>query len=184
MTAPQGFSTNTGISAIPDIPQDKYPDIYIDNLKLRNGIKILQGVLDTYTGALGEEPAYWGQQTNPAAWNRIQNLTRTYGVATENIAAGALVNFYNNAGVLGVRNANATAAGKPAHAWSTTAVTAGNPGEFIQQGTCFLIGSLTIGSTYYLSNTNGLISSGSGTITQRIGYAIGTNTLVFRPDLI
>ena len=182
--ATQGFSTNTGISAIPEISQDKYPEIYIDNLKLRNGIKILQGIIDTYTGALGEDPAYWDQQTNPANWNRLQNLTRTYAKASENIAAGAVVNFYNNAGVLGVRNANATAAGKPAHAWSTTAVNSGSYGEFCQQGTCFLIGGLTIGTTYYLSNTNGLIANGPGTISQKIGYAIGSSTLVFRPDLV
>jgi hypothetical protein len=182
--AAQGFSTNTGITAIPEFEQSKYPDLYLDSLKVRNGIKILQGVLDTYTGALGEEAAYWGQQTNPANWNRLQNLTRTYGQATEAIAAGALVNFYNNAGVLGVRNANATAVGKPAHAYATTAVASSSYGEFIQQGTCFLIGSLTIGTTYYLSNTNGLISAGAGTVSQKIGYAIGTSTLVFRPDLV
>lgn len=182
--AAQGFSTNTGISAIPDIDQSKYPDIYVDNLKLRNGIKILQGVLDTYTGALGEERSYWGQQQNPAAWNRLQNLTRTYGVASEAIPAGALVNFFNNGGVLGVRNANASAAGKPAHGWCTTSVAAGEAGEFCQQGTCFLIGGLTIGATYYLSNTNGLVSSGAGTVAQRIGYAIGPNTLIIRPDLV
>jgi hypothetical protein len=182
--AAQGFSTNTGISAIPDISQSQYPEIYVDNLRLRNGIKILQGIIDTYTGALGEDPAYWGQQQNPAAWNRLQNLTRTYGIASETITAGAMVNFFNNAGALGVRNANATAAGKPAHGWCTTTVTAGNPGEFCQQGACFLVGGLTIGATYYLSNTNGLIAPAAGTVVQKVGYAIGTNTLILRPDLV
>lgn len=182
--AAQSFSTNLGITAQPEVPQAKYPEIYIDLLKVRNGIKLLQGVVDQYCGALGEESQYWNQQSNPANWHRLQNLNRTYAQATENIAAGAIVNFYNNAGVLGVRNANASAAGKPAHAWCTTAVTTGNYGEFITQGTCFLISSLTIGTTYYLSNTNGLISSGAGTISQKIGYAIGTSTLIFRPDLI
>jgi hypothetical protein len=182
--ATPGFSTNLGISAIPEFEQAKYPDLYIDALKVRNGIKILQGVMDTYTGALGEEAAYWNQQTNPANWNRLQNLTRTYAQAAEIIAAGALVNFFDNAGTLGVRNANATAAGKPAHAYATTAVAASSYGEFIQQGACFLIGSLTIGATYYLSNTNGLISAGAGTVPQKIGYAIGVSTLIFRPDLV
>jgi hypothetical protein len=182
--AAQSFSTNTGISATPEIDQSKYPDIWNDNLRLRNGIKLLQGVLDQYTGVLGEDPAYWSQQTNPANWNRLQNLTRTYALASENIAAGATVNFWNNAGVLNVRNANNTAAGKHCHAFCTTAVLTGSYGEFIQQGTCFLIGGLTPGVTYYQSNTNGLIAAGAGTVVQRIGYAIGANTLVFRPDLI
>jgi hypothetical protein len=184
MANTQNFSSNTGISAVPEVPQDRYPEIYVDNLKIRNGIKILQGLLDTYTGALGEDPAYWDQQPNPAAWNRIQNLTRTYAKASEAIAAGALVNFWNNSGTLGVRNANATLAGKPCHAFATTAVASGSYGEFIQQGTCFLIGSLTVGATYYLSNTNGLATNAPGVILQRIGYAIGPSTLVFRPDLI
>ena len=183
MTTP-GFSTNTGISAIPEIPQDKYPEIYIDNLKLRNGIKILQGIIDTYTGALGEDPTYWNQQTNPANWVRLQNLTRTYALASENITAGAAINFWNNAGVLNVRNANASAAGKPCHGWCTTSVLSGAYGEFCQQGACFLIGSLTPGTTYYLSNTAGLISNAPGTISQKIGYAIGSSTLIFRPDLV
>lgn len=182
--AAQGFSTNLGISAIPEIDQSKYPDVYIDNLKLRNGIKLLQGVLDTYTGALGEETAYWGQQTNPASWNRLQNLTRTYCVASENISAGAMINFWNDAGVLKARNANATAAGKPAHGWCTTTITTGAAGEFCQQGTSFLISGLTIGATYYLSNTDGLIANAPGTIVQRIGYALGATTLVIRPDLV
>jgi hypothetical protein len=182
--AVQGFSTNTGISAIPEFSQAQYPELYIDSLRLRTGIKILQSVIDTYSGALGEEQAFWGQQTNPANWHRMQNLNRTYGLASENISAGEVVNFWNNAGVLNVRKANASAAGKPCHAWCTTTITAGSYGEFITMGTCFLIGGLTIGSTYYLSNTGGLLSAGAGTVAQKVGYAIGTSTLVFRPDLI
>jgi hypothetical protein len=182
--AVQNYSTNTGISAIPEIDQTKYPDIWNDNLRLRNGIKLLQGVLDQYSGALGEDPAFWNQQPNPANWIRVQNLTRVYGLASEAISAGAVVNFWDNSGVLGVRNANASAAGKAAHAFCTTATAAGAYGEFILQGACFLIGGLTIGTTYYMSNTNGLLAAGPGTIVQRVGYAIGTNILIFNPALV
>ena len=182
--ANQSYSSNTGVSALPEFDQSKYPELYLDSLKLRMGIKILQQVLDQYTGALGEDPTYWNQQTNPALWTRLQNLSRIYGQATEAIPAGAVVNFYNNGGVLGVRNANASAAGKQCDAWCTTAVAAGSYGEFITQGTCFLIGGLTIGATYYLSNTNGLLSSGAGTVVQKVGRAIGVNTLLFKPELL
>lgn len=183
MTQAQQFSSNTGITAIPEFNQAQYPEIYVDSIRIRNGIKILQSLLDTYTGALGEEQANWGS-VSPASWDRIANLTRIYAKVSENIAAGAMVNFFNNAGVLGVRNAIANAAGKPAHAWSGGAVTSGNYGEFFREGVCYLIGSLTIGTTYYLSNTSGLISNAAGTVSQKVGYAIGTNTLVFRPDLV
>ena len=156
MAAIGAYSSNTGVSALPEFDQTKYPELYLDSLKLRNGIRILQQVLDLYTGTLGEDTAYWNQQTNPAIWTRLQNLNRIYAQATEAISAGAGVNFYNNGGTLGVRNANASAAGKQCDAWCTTAIAANAYGEFITQGTCFVIGGLTIGSTYYLSNTNGL----------------------------
>lgn len=178
------YSTNLGVSATPEIPQDKYPEIYIDNLKLRNALKTLQSVMDIYTGALGEDPAFWANQSNPTSWYRIQNLTRIYALASETIVAGAIVNFWSNAGVLNVRNANASAAGKPAHAFCSTAITAGSYGEFIREGACFLIGSLTPGTTYYLSNTAGLIAAGAGTIPQKIGFALNSSTLIFRPDLV
>lgn len=179
----QYFSTNTGITAIPEFSQSDYPQIYVDSIRIRNGIKILQAVLDNYTGALGEDPAYWSQ-VEAGSWDRIARLTRIYAKATENIAAGAVVNFHDNGGTLGVRNANGSVAGKSAHAWSGGAVTSGAYGEFFREGVCYLIGSLTIGTTYYLSGTNGLISNVPGTIPQRVGYAIGTNTLVFKPTLV
>ena len=181
--ATQAFSTQLGVASTPEFSQSEYPSIYIDALRMRQALKNLQSILDNYTGALGEEPNYWGQVA-PASWNRIANLNRTYAQASEAIASGAVVNFYNNAGVLGVRNANATAAGKPVHAWSTGAVASGAYGEFIIQGVCYLITGLTIGATYYASNTNGLIAATPGTISQKVGYALGTSTLVFNPDLV
>lgn len=179
----QQFSTNTGIAATPEFSQSQFPGIYLDSLRLRQGIKILQSVLDTYTGALGEEPTYWNQ-VGATSWNRLANLTRTYAQATEYIVAGAMVNFYSNAGVLAVRNANASAAGRQCHAFSNGIVNVGAYGEFIQQGICYLVGGLTPGITYYLSNTDGLIANAAGTISQKIGYAMGPNILVFRPDLV
>lgn len=179
----QALSTQLGVASTPEFSQSDYPSIYVDALRIRQALKNLQSILDTYTGALGEEPVYWNQVA-PASWNRIANLNRTYAQATETIASGATVNFYNNAGTLGVRNANATAAGKPVHAWATGAVASGAYGEFIVQGVCHLITGLTIGTTYYASNTAGLISATPGTISQKVGYALGTSTFMFRPDLV
>ena len=183
MAATQEYSTNSGISALPEIDQRKYPEIYLDLLKLRNGVKVLQGALDSYTGTIGEEPDQWGNQPDPAWWHRLQNLTRTYALASEPLPAGSVVNFWDNAGNLGVRKANA-GSGRTAHAFTTAAVDTATYGEFIHQGTCFSIGGLTIGVTYYLSNTAGLLSAGPGTVPQKVGYAIGTNILIFNPELV
>ena len=178
-----GYSTNTGISAIPEIPSDKYPEVYVDNLKLRNGIKVLQGAIDTYTGALGEDQAYWSAVSSVSR-HMVKNLTRIYAKAGEAITAGAMVNFYDiGSGVIGARNASAAAAGKPARAWSTTTIAAGEFGEFIEGGVSTLVSGLTVGTTYYLSNTAGLISAAPGTVSQKVGYALGTSLLSFRPEL-
>lgn len=177
------YSTNLNLSAAPQFDQSDSPEIYVDAQKVRNAMKVLQAALDLYTGALGEPQTNW-PTVSPAAWNRLARLTRTYGQATEAIAVGAAVNFYNNAGALGVRNASASAAGKQCHAYASAAVASGAYGEFIQQGACLLLTGLTIGATYYLSNTAGAFSTTTGVISQKVGYALNSTTLIFRPDLV
>lgn len=178
----QNFSTRLGIAQFPEIDQAKYPTIFADALRVRQALTILQGALDTYTGATGADPANWSQ-LDPMSWDRLANLTRTYVQATEAIAAGATVNFYNNSGTIAARNANA-AAGKPAHAYANAAVVSGAWGEFIRQGACKIISGLTVGATYYQSNTNGLITPTAPAIKQVVGYAMSPTTLVFQPTII
>lgn len=183
MASTPGFSTNTGISAVPEIDQGKDPELYQDALKIRNGIKILQGVIDTYNGINGEDSGNW-PTVNPTAWVRTQNLNRVYAIASEAITQGAIVNLYNNSGVLTARNANATSAGKDGMAFANVSVASGAYGEYILQGMCYYIGGLTIGATYFLSNTNGLMASASGTVTQRLGKALGASAFYFNPQLV
>jgi hypothetical protein len=179
----QKFSTNLGLAPFPEIDQAKYPSIFTDSIRTRQALAILQSAMDYFTGAIGPEAGNWNQ-LDPIAYDRLNNLTRMYIQATENIAAGATVNFYNNSGTIAARNANATAAGKQAHAYSTGAVTAGSWGEFIRMGACKLISGLTPGATYYQSNTNGLISPTAGTIVQRVGFALSPTELIFQPALV
>lgn len=179
----QKYSTNLGLAPFPELNQAKYPDIFIDSTRVRQAFAVLQGAIDLYTGAKGPDPTYWSE-LDPMGYDRLNNLTRMYIQATENIAAGATVNFYNNSGTIAARNANATAAGKQCHAFSTGAVTSGSWGEFIRLGGCRLITGLTPGATYYQSNTDGLISPTSGTIVQRIGFAISATEIIFQPALI
>lgn len=182
MASKQSFSTNTGISAAPEFSSTEYPELYVDALKIRGGIQVLQQALDQYTGVVGISQALWS--TAAATQNRLSGLTRQYAVAGVNISQGQTVYFYSVSGVLTAGLANATSTGKPARAYCNGTVSAGAYGEFILEGICPYIGSLTLGATYYQSNTDGLIAPASGTILQRIGFSLGSSTLYFRPDLV
>ena len=182
MSNQQTFSTKTGLSVLPEIDQQQYPSIYLDALRLRSALQAIQAALDNYTG-MATIPSSIRSQLTPLSQDKLANLTKTYVQATENIPAGRMVNFYNNSGTIAARQANAST-GKPCHAFTNVAVTSGDWGEFIRMGACTSVSSLTIGSTYYLSNTDGLISLTAGTVSQKIGYAMGTSLLVFNPALV
>jgi len=180
--ATQDFSTNVGVGPTPEFSQIEFPAIYNDSLRIRTGLKIIQGALDSYTGIIGDATSYWSQQKTVADWHRIHNHTRTYCMALEDIPIGNFVNFVSSGGRTKARKSNG-ALGYKARGWCTADVAAGEYGQFILEGTCFLIGGLTTDTTYYLSNTPGYISPGPGTTSQKIGFALDTNVLIVRPDL-
>ena len=52
----QNLTVNTRLSAIPELDQTKYPDIYSELLSIRSAVAILQAALDGvigYGGLLG-----------------------------------------------------------------------------------------------------------------------------------
>jgi predicted RecA/RadA family phage recombinase len=188
MAAKDQYSTNLGLSILPEIDQAQYPGIYLECFRLRNALRILQSTLDTYTGALSEDSKYW-DQVQPTSSSRVQNISKVYAITSESINPGNVVNFYSNSGVLTARKANATDITKPARAYcsSPSAVSSGAYGEFVLLGMCPYITGLTPGAPYYLSATAGLITatapSGSGNAVQPIGYAINSSNLWFNPSL-
>ena len=171
----QQFSTNLGLSALPEIDQSKYGDVFTEILRIRGALKILQTTLDLYTGIFGEDPTYWS--TANTTWIRLQNLTRLYAKAGVDIPAGRLVSFYNVGGILTAKIADA-ATSTPAHAYCTTAVKAGDTGEFFLEG-LITLANLIPGTTYYLGNS-GLVTITAG---QVVGLAVSTTQLFFRPTL-
>ena len=181
--ASQRFSTNLGLSLFPEIDQAKYGSIFSDSLRIRQALQIIQTALDKYTGAIGPDSSTWSA-IDPAAYLLTGRITRFYAFATEAIAQGAMVNFYNNAGALGARNASATAAGKATRAFANSAISANSWGEFILGGYNPYISGLTPGTLYYMSNTSGAISTTAGTVSQKIGIALSANKLLFTPELI
>jgi len=103
--------------------------------------------------------------------------------AYENLAAGDFVNEFLDAGVLKVRKADATAAGKEADGFVLAAVTAGSDAAvYPLSGSNTQCSGLTIGDIYYLATTAGGVTntapSGSGNVVQKLGKAVSTTELI------
>lgn len=47
------FSTNTGLSALPEYEQEKDPSLYAELVRIRNALRVLQGAIDGLGGAGG-----------------------------------------------------------------------------------------------------------------------------------
>jgi hypothetical protein len=105
--------------------------------------------------------------------------------ASENLAAGDLVNVWNDSGTAKVRKADATTAGKEANGFVLSAVTLGNNATVYFDGTDTQLSSLNPGAVYYLATTAGGVTdappSGSGNVVQRVGRALSATELTFEP---
>jgi hypothetical protein len=188
MALPGQLSTPLNLTLLPEIDQKKYPDIYGDLLRLRLALNSLSGSLDSYTGALSEDPAYWSTAaTLPATYARLQNITRLYVLCTETMVQGEIANFYDSAGVLNARKANSTTNAKPAHGYLlTSSVAPADYGEFILMGVNPYLSGLTPGLQYFQDTTAGGITTTApvaiGNIEQVVGWAISTTALWFIPS--
>jgi hypothetical protein len=106
--------------------------------------------------------------------------------ASENLAAGNLVNIWNNSGAANARKADATTAGKEAMGFVLAAVTApANATVYRTSQSNTQMSGLTPGAKYFLATTAGGVSatapSGSGNVVQPVGVAINATTLSFNP---
>lgn len=102
--------------------------------------------------------------------------------ASENLAAGDLVNIWNNAGPR-VRKADATAAGKEAHGFVLSAVTSGANATVYFEGSNTSISGATPGVLFLATTAGGTTStapSSSGNVVQRVGFATGTTSMNFQ----
>jgi hypothetical protein len=102
--------------------------------------------------------------------------------ASENLAAGDLVNIFNSSGAK-VRKADATTAGKRAHGFVIASVTSGQNATVYFEGTNSSVTGLTPGEQY-LSTTAGTATatapSGAGNVVQRVGFATAAAALNFQ----
>lgn len=106
--------------------------------------------------------------------------------ASEAIILGAAVNVYNNAGIIGIRNANSNSTIKMCHGFALTPITSGTYGA-ISFGNQLLLGlsGLTLGSNYWLSSVGGTIQAtpdtAAGHIEQYVGIALDATSLYIKP---
>lgn len=183
----QEFSTNLGLSILPEMESREQPTVYAEFLRIRNALRVLQSALDVYTGALSADINYW-DQTPPSSSVRVQGVSRVYAITSEAIALGELVNLYNVAGTMTARKANATNGTKPCRAYCSVngGVALGAYGEFILLGLLRTTG-VTPGATYYVGTTGGLITGTApavvGNLVQEIGFGLDDESIWFNPVL-
>lgn len=107
-------------------------------------------------------------------------------VASEALAAGDLVNVWNNAGSFRVRKADATVAGKEAHGFVIAAVLSAGTATVYFEGPNTQVTGL-LGGTQFLSTTAGATQatapSGSGNVVQRVGFATSATVLNFQSEM-
>lgn len=104
-------------------------------------------------------------------------------VASEALAAGDLINIWNDAGTAKVRKADASTAGKEAHGFVLAAVSASANATVYFEGSNTQCTGLTPGVQFLSAATAGKTVStaptGAGKAVQRVGFAISATTLNF-----
>lgn len=107
-------------------------------------------------------------------------------VASENLAAGDLVNVWNDTGTIKVRKADATSPSKRAHGFVLSSVSSAANATVYFEGTITGLSSLTLGGTYFLGTTAGAATATAtttaGHIVQQVGVAISATELSFEPQ--
>lgn len=103
--------------------------------------------------------------------------------ASEALAAGDLVNIWNDAGTAKVRRADAAMAGKEAHGFVLAAAGSGAQATVYFEGTNTQMTGLTPGALF-LSVTAGKAQAsapaGAGQVVQRVGFAVSATALNFQ----
>jgi len=105
-------------------------------------------------------------------------------VASQALAAGDLVNIWNNAGVANARKADA-ATNKEAHGYTLAAVLLGGTATVWFVGTNEAQSGMTPGPAFLSVTVPGKVQAaaptGSGELVQRVGLAVSATKLVFEP---
>jgi hypothetical protein len=108
-------------------------------------------------------------------------------VASEALAAGDLVNLWNNAGTINARKADASVEGKEAHGFVKAGFSASASATVYTSGqTLTGLSGLTPGARQYLATTPGARTetapSATNNVVQMVGVAASATTILFEPE--
>lgn len=178
---PAIYVTYTMPSSVPVALQPVIKPIYL-------ALQSLIQTLINYCGIEARAPSAILTSSNDPAAYLAANVHRFYCIANEAIIQGAAVNLFNFGGSLAARNANATDNTKPAIGYCSQVggLLSGQVGEFVLVDGMVTVsaGGLVPGAGYYLSTTPGAYTSVApvalGNISQQLGFAVNSNTLLFR----
>ncbi len=108
-------------------------------------------------------------------------------VSSDNLAAGDLVNVWNNGGVFTSRKADGSTAGKEAHGFVIAATTSPAVAVVYLSGINTHASGLTAGNVFLSDANAGLASNtagtGAGHVAQRVGVALSATSYQFQPEL-
>lgn len=164
-------------------PDHLKPELQAALAPLYNAFQQILSAFQTFVGVSQWDTEIWSQlQPDQTVFPQFHN--RFYVKASEAIVAGAPVNVFSNAGVVNVRNANATDTTKPAHGYATSAMVNGVFNEVILgHGLLQAVGAFVIGQAYWLSTVNGQYTTvppvAAGNIEQFLGVGLNANELFF-----
>jgi hypothetical protein len=103
---------------------------------------------------------------------------------TEAVSAGALVNIWNSTGPK-IRNADNSAAGKPANGFVIGAIGNGSSGTvYPEEAPITGLSGIVPGTVYFLGVAGAFTTTAptaSGAVVQEIGVGISTTEILFRP---
>lgn len=127
-----------------------------------------------------------GQLDNSTMPNGV-GVTITTCPASEALSAGNWVNVWNDSGTLKARKADATTTGKEANGYVLAAVSSGGTATVYRVGKNSQLSGLTLDAEYFLSTTPGsqttTAPSSAGNVSQSLGKAESTTTIVFDPGV-
>lgn len=172
-TSPPAFSSST-----PKEVASAFDELYV---VLNN----MARALVTLNGAAPRNAAEWSQLAGLASTILASNMGRLYVYAAETLAYGDIISLTNVAGQLQARLANATDNTKPADGFCNTVdgITIGTVGEVVLGHGVLPASGLTVAQRYYLSTTDGVMSTtpavAAGNIEQYLGVAISDEALYF-----
>lgn len=104
-------------------------------------------------------------------------------IASETLAAGDLVNIWNNGGTANVRKADASTSGKEAHGFVLAGFASAASATVYFEGTNTQCTGLTPGPQFLSGTTAGktiaTAPTGTGKVVQRVGFALSATSLNF-----